>query len=40
MEMISMMMARMGYIPPLIGAWFPVGAFIVMGLAMLAKAKT
>ncbi|GHU51255.1 membrane protein [Spirochaetia bacterium] len=31
MEMISMMMARMGYIPPLIGAWFPVGAFIVMG---------
>ncbi|MDR1278104.1 MAG: LptF/LptG family permease [Treponema sp.] len=40
MEMISMMMARLGYIPPFIGAWFPVGAFIVIGALMLRSAKT
>jgi lipopolysaccharide export system permease protein len=40
MEMISMMMAKLGYIPPLIGAWFPVGIFIVIGLLLLGHAKT
>jgi lipopolysaccharide export system permease protein len=40
MEMISMMMARLGYIPPLVGAWFPVGAFILIGLLLLQSAKT
>jgi lipopolysaccharide export system permease protein len=40
MEMISMMMARLGYIPPLAGAWFPVSAFITIGLFMLRGAKT
>jgi lipopolysaccharide export system permease protein len=40
MEMISMMMARLGYIPPIVGAWFPVGIFIVIGLLLLAGAKT
>jgi lipopolysaccharide export system permease protein len=40
MEMISMMMARLGYIPPLAGAWFPVGIFITLGLLLLAGAKT
>jgi lipopolysaccharide export system permease protein len=40
MEMITMMMARLGYIPPLAGAWFPVGAFIALGLLLLAGAKT
>ncbi|MDR3160561.1 MAG: LptF/LptG family permease [Spirochaetaceae bacterium] len=40
MDMIGMMMARLGYIPPLIGAWFPVSAFIVIGIFLLRFAKT
>jgi lipopolysaccharide export system permease protein len=40
MEMISMMMAKLGYIPPFIGAWFPVGTFIVIGVLLLRSAKT
>ncbi|MDR1239781.1 MAG: LptF/LptG family permease [Treponema sp.] len=40
MEMISMMMAKLGYIPPLVGAWFPVAAFITIGALLLRNAKT
>jgi len=40
MEMITMMLAKLGYIPPLIGAWFPVVVFIIIGLALLQSAKT
>jgi lipopolysaccharide export system permease protein len=40
MEMISMMMARLGYIPPLVGAWFPVLTFIIAGVLLLRNAKT
>ncbi|MDR2177094.1 MAG: LptF/LptG family permease [Treponema sp.] len=40
MEMISMLMARLGYIPPIVGAWFPVGIFIVIGLSLLGSVKT
>jgi lipopolysaccharide export system permease protein len=40
MEMISMMMARLGYIPPIVGAWFPIIVFIVLGLLLLQSAKT
>ncbi|MCL2094259.1 MAG: LptF/LptG family permease [Treponema sp.] len=40
MEMISMMLARLGYIPPLIGAWFPVFTFIGLGLFLVRSAKT
>jgi lipopolysaccharide export system permease protein len=39
-EMISMMMAKLGYIPPLAGAWFPVMVFIALGLMLLRSAKT
>ena len=39
-EMITMMMARLGYIPPIVGAWFPVAVFIAIGLLLLAGAKT
>jgi lipopolysaccharide export system permease protein len=39
-EMITMMMAKLGYIPPLAGAWFPVLVFIVLGLMLLRSAKT
>ena len=40
MEMLSMMMAKMGYIPTLIGAWFPVAVFIILGLLLIRGAKT
>ncbi|MDR3192317.1 MAG: LptF/LptG family permease [Treponema sp.] len=40
MEMITMMMARLGYIPPIMGAWFPVGSFIIIGIILLQSAKT
>jgi lipopolysaccharide export system permease protein len=40
MEMISMMMAKLGYIPPVIGAWFPVCTFVIIGFLLLGNAKT
>jgi len=40
MEMITMMMAKLGYIHPFIGAWFPVVVFIILGLVLLRSAKT
>jgi lipopolysaccharide export system permease protein len=40
MEMITMMMARLNYIPTFIGAWFPVAIFIVVGILLLRGAKT
>jgi len=39
-EMITMMMAKLGYIPTFIGAWFPVAVFITLGLWLLKGAKT
>ena len=39
-EMITMMMARLGYIAPAVGAWFPVGMFIILGILLLKTAKT
>jgi lipopolysaccharide export system permease protein len=39
-EMVTMMMAKLGYIHPFIGAWFPVILFIIMGLVLLQSAKT
>jgi lipopolysaccharide export system permease protein len=40
MEMISMMMAKLGYIPPAAGAWFPVMSFVAIGIFLLRNAKT
>ncbi|GHV62828.1 membrane protein [Spirochaetia bacterium] len=40
MEMITMMMARLGYIHPVIGAWLPVASFIVIGTILLQNSKT
>jgi lipopolysaccharide export system permease protein len=40
MEMITMMLGRMGYIPPIVGAWFPVGFFILVGVFMVRYSKT
>jgi len=39
-EMISMMMAKLSYVPPILGAWFPVFLFIVMAFLLLRSAKT
>ncbi|GHT94821.1 membrane protein [Spirochaetia bacterium] len=39
-EMVTMMMARLGYIPAIMGAWFPVLLFITIGLLLLRGAKT
>jgi lipopolysaccharide export system permease protein len=39
-EMITMMMARLGYFHPFIGAWFPVFIFIAIGALLLKTAKT
>jgi len=39
-EMITMMMARLGYIPPFVGAWFPVFTFTTVGFLLLRTAKT
>jgi lipopolysaccharide export system permease protein len=40
MEMISMMMGRLGQIPPLAGAWFPVVFFTIVGTVMVRFSKT
>lgn len=39
-QMISMMMAKLGYIPPLTGAWMPVYIFIILGLVLMRYART
>jgi len=39
-ERTSMMMAKLGYIPPFIGAWFPVFIFIIAAFFLLKTAKT
>ena len=39
-EMITMMMAKLGYIPTIVGAWFPVVVFIIIGLWLVKGAKT
>jgi lipopolysaccharide export system permease protein len=40
MDMLAMMMAKLDYIPPALGAWFPVAAFILIGVFLLRNAKT
>jgi lipopolysaccharide export system permease protein len=40
MEMITMMMARLGYVHPVIGAWLPVATFIIVGTVLLQNSKT
>jgi len=39
-EMLSMTMAGLKYIHPIVGAWFPVCIFIILGAALLWSAKT
>jgi lipopolysaccharide export system permease protein len=40
MEMISMMLAGSGYIPPAAGAWFPVIFFTIAGAVLVRYSKT
>ncbi|MDR0375980.1 MAG: LptF/LptG family permease [Treponema sp.] len=40
MDMIAMMMAKLGYIPPFVGAWFPVFFFVAAGFFLMRSAKT
>jgi lipopolysaccharide export system permease protein len=40
MEMLSMTMAGLNYIPPIVGAWFPVVSFMAIGVFLLRGAKT
>jgi len=39
-QMISMLLAKTGYIPPLYGAWFPVFLFLILGIMGIFYAKT
>jgi lipopolysaccharide export system permease protein len=38
--MLTMMMAKLEYIPPIVGAWFPVLIFVIVGAVLLKTAKT
>ena len=39
-QMITMMLAKLGYLSPFIGAWSPVVLFIIIGTILLAGART
>ena len=39
-EMVTMLMAKYGVIPPIFGAWFPVFLFIVIGTVLVRYSKT
>jgi len=39
-EMLSMTLAGLNYIPPVVGAWFPVFLFIIVGFFLVRGAKT
>jgi lipopolysaccharide export system permease protein len=40
MDMLTMMMAKLEYIPPIVGAWFPVLIFVIVGAVLLSTART
>jgi lipopolysaccharide export system permease protein len=39
-EMVTMMLGRLGYISPFLGAWFPVFLFIIIGAVLVRNSKT
>ncbi|MDR1429244.1 MAG: LptF/LptG family permease [Spirochaetaceae bacterium] len=39
-EMVTMAMARTGYLPAILGAWFPVLGFIALGIFLLRSVRT
>lgn len=40
MQMVTMLMAKFGTIPPLFGAWFPVVFFVILSIVLLRFART
>ena len=40
LQMVTMLMAKFGNIPPFFGAWFPVFAFTIVSVALLKYART
>lgn len=40
MQMITMLLAKFGYIPALLGAWFPVFLFVIISSVLLKYART
>lgn len=40
LQMVTMLLAKFGYIPPLVGAWFPVIFFILLSCVALRFART
>lgn len=39
-QMLSMMLAKLGYIPPIVGAWAPAVIFILIGVLLIRRART
>jgi lipopolysaccharide export system permease protein len=39
-QMITMMMAKLGYFPPIVGAWAPAALFVLCGTVLIATART
>ncbi len=39
-QLVTMLMAKFGYIPPITGAWLPVVAFVGLSIALLRFART
>ena len=40
LQMVTMLMAKFGAIPPIFGAWFPVFCFIILSIVLLRYART
>lgn len=40
LQMVTMLMAKFGYISPFMGAWFPVFLFIIISIVLLHYART
>ncbi len=39
-QMITMLLAKFGYIPPLLGAWFPVFLFVIISYILVKYSRT
>ncbi|QTQ13655.1 YjgP/YjgQ family permease [Treponema parvum] len=39
-QMITMLLAKFGYIPPVLGAWFPVFLFVILSAVLLKYSRT
>lgn len=39
-QMVTMLLAKFGYIPPLLGAWFPVSLFVIISYILVKYSRT